>query len=265
MTARALFLRLVMSALLVPAVRTQTPAASPTFDVVSLKPNRSGSGRISVDTDFTYYRATNLSLKSMIQSAYGLQTQDQISGLPGWASSASYDIDAKMDAETAAALKAAKNGEDEPIRRAMMQAMLADRFQLKVHPETKELPIYTLVPAKGGSKLTVSDPANKQNGSMNSSNQQLTATGIQTAALSIFLSGRLHRKVVDKTGLTGQYDFTLQWSPDETTGESAAATGATQLPSLFTAVQEQLGLKLEAAKGPVETIVVDHVEMSTEN
>jgi uncharacterized protein (TIGR03435 family) len=240
-------------------------AMGPAFDVVSIKPNKSGSGGMSINIDDGRYVASNLSLKSMIQNAYGLQTQDQIVGLPGWGSSARFDVEAKMDAETIAALKGASREQEQKLREAMMQAMLADRFQLKVHAETKELPIYTLVAAKGGPKLAAADPANKKNGWMSSSNQTLTATGIEMAGLCDFLSGRLHRKVVDNTGLAGSYDFKLQWSPDEAAGESAAATGAAQLPSMFTAVQEQLGLKLESGKGPVDTVVVDHVAMPSEN
>jgi uncharacterized protein (TIGR03435 family) len=136
---------------------------------------------------------------------------------------------------------------------------------LKVHPETRTLPMYELALAKGGSKLTTADPANPKGGSMNSNNQKLTVIGLPTSNLCDYLSSRLHRKVVDKTGLTGKYDFTLQWSPDEAAGESATATGASQLPSIFTALQEQLGLKLESTKGPVDVIVVDKVEMPSEN
>jgi uncharacterized protein (TIGR03435 family) len=240
-------------------------AAGPTFDVVSVKPNRTGSGSTSVHTDNERYETINLSLKKMIQNAYGLQTPDQISGLPGWANSVNFDIEAKVDAETMARLKAASRDEESKLRRSIMQAMLADRFQLKVHPDTKELPIYELTLAKGGSKLPAADPADTKNGSMNSNNQKLTATGIPLSNLCNYLSERLHRKVVDKTGLAGEYSFTLQWSPDEAAGESVAATGTEQLPSLFTALQEQLGLRLDSAKGPVDTIVVDKVEMPSEN
>lgn len=235
------------------------------FDVVSVKPNRSVSNGSSTHSDNDRFAATNLSLRSMVQSAYGLQTPDQVSGLPGWANSVNFDIQAKTDAEISAALKAAPREESAKIWQAMLQAMLADRFQLKVHPETRELPTYSLVLTKGGSKLREADPADAHNGSMNSHNQNLTVTGVEMAGLCRYLSQRLHRKVVDKTGLTGRYTYTLQWSPDEAAGESPDATGASPGPSLFTALEEQLGLRLDATRGPVDVIVVDKVEMPSEN
>ncbi len=240
------------------------PAFAQTFDVVSVKPNRSGSGSTSVNADDERYQATNILLKTLIQDAYGLQSREQIIGLPGWANSASFDIDAKFDIETMAKLKAASRDEDTKLRRTMMEAMLNDRFQLKVHPETKELPIYELTLAKSGSKMTEAKPGDPK-GSMNSSNQKLTVEGIPISSLCNYLSVRLHRKVVDKTGLPGEYTFMLQWSPDEAAGESPGTTGASPLPTLFTALQELLGLKLEPGKGPVDTVVVDHIEMPSEN
>ncbi len=108
------------------------------------------------------YTATNVDLKALIQYAYDLQTEDMISGLPGWANSASFDIQAKMDEDVATTLKKLPREEQFAQRSVMMQALLADRFQLKVHHETKDLPIYSLVIAKGGSKLKPADPNDSQ-------------------------------------------------------------------------------------------------------
>jgi uncharacterized protein (TIGR03435 family) len=264
MTTRALFLKLFVSALIALPVFAQTPAAPPpAFDAVSIKPNKSGSGSTSVHTDDVHFRATNISLKSLIRDAYDLQSEDQVVGLPAWTNSVNFDINAKIDAETLAMMKAASKEEAGRMRNEMMKATLAERFQLKVHPETKELPMYDLVLAKGGSKMKDADPKT-EGGNMNSNNQKLTVTGIPMSSLCNYLSRRLHRQVTDKTGLTGRYDFVLEWSPDEAAGETPA-TGGSTLPSLFTALQEELGLKLESTKGPVDTIVVDKVEMPSEN
>jgi uncharacterized protein (TIGR03435 family) len=270
MTARTFLVRLFVVATLAQPVLTrmalaQAPAAPlPAFDAVSIKPNKSGSGSTSVHTDDVRYRATNISLKSLIRDAYDLQSEDQVIGLPAWANSIGFDISAKIDAETLALMKAASKIEAGRMRNEMMKTVLADRFQLKVHPETKELPMYDLTLAKGGAKMKTADPA-KEGGNMNSNNQTLTVTGIPMSSLCNYLSRRLHRQVTDKTGLSGRYDFVLRWSPDEAAGEAPAASGTEQLPSLFTALQEQLGLKLDSTKGPVDTIVVDKVEMPSEN
>ena len=160
-------------------------------------------------------------------------------------------------------------------RRLMMQAMLADRFKLKVHHETKELPMYSLVIAKGGFKLKEADPNDTypngvkgpdgvgHSGMMMFLNGVLKAQGVPISNLANSLSLQVHRLVVDKTGLTGKYDFSLAWTADGVTPDNGL--GAETWPSLFTALQEQLGLKLEPTKGMVDTIVVDHVEMPSEN
>ena len=266
MTRPAIFFKLFLLALLAHPAFAQGPAAPPlAFDAVSIKPNKSGSGSTSMHTTTERFQATNLPLKTLIRDAYDLQTPDQVIGLPAWTDSVNFDIEAKIDAETLAILKSKSSEESGRLLNGMMQSALADRFHLKAHPETRELPIFELTLARGGSKLTSADADNPKNGNMSSNNQKLTATGIPTANLCTFLSRRLHRQVRDKTGLTGLYDFVLQWSPDEASGESADASGASQAPSLFTALQEQLGLKLESTKGPVPTIIVDHVEMPSEN
>jgi uncharacterized protein (TIGR03435 family) len=225
------------------------------------------------------FSTTNVGLKMLIQNAYGLKMPDMISGLPGWADSANFDVEAKMDAETVAALKAMPKEQADEQRRKMVQSMLADRFKLKVHRETKELPIYSLVVAKGGFKLKEADPNNTyangikgpdgvaHGGMMRMGRGELTGQGIEMTGLANFLSQQVHRLVVDNTGLKGKYDFTLEWTPDEMEGgghpEAAAATSPG--PTIYTALQEQLGLRLGSTKGPVETVVVDHVEMPSEN
>ena len=257
-------------------------AKRPAFDVAAIKLNKAGHGWMLSGTP-DGYSTTNAPLKMLIKYAYDLKMDDQISGLPGWADSAHFDIKAKMDEDTLAAFKKLSMDDGMKQRRSMMQSLLEDRFQLKVHHVSKQLPIYELVVAKGGAKLKDADLKNEypngtkgQNGAARvvmSSNGDvhLKAQSMLASGLANMLSGFLHREVVDKTGLAGKYDFTLDWSPEENemlappSGKQDVSASAPSGPSIFTALQEQLGLKLESTKGPVDTIVVDHVEMPSEN
>jgi len=252
------------------ATVAQAPLA---YDAVSVKPNKTGGGMIRINQGTDVYRGTNVTLKMLLRYAYDLTTEDQISGLSGALASAHFDIEAKMDADTVAALKKMSKEASEDQRRVMMQAMLADRFQMKVHHEQKELGMYDLVIAKGGIKFKEAETAGTNDGdgkpqpkgSFMVRNGQLTGDGIPVANLAMFLAQILHKQVTDKTGLKGNYDMLLKWQPDDQPAESHDATGGEQAPSIFTAVQEQLGLKLDPTKGMVDTIVVDHVEVPSEN
>jgi uncharacterized protein (TIGR03435 family) len=151
-------------------------------------------------------------------------------------------------------------------RRTMFQQILADRFKLVAHHETRELPIYQLTIGKNGSKLKESapdDPAStkpSRKGIMFGPGRgKVTATGGSLSMFITALSRQLGRIIVDKTGLTGRYDFTLEWTPDD------AAPSDQSGPGIFTAIQEQLGLKLEPTKGPVDVIVIDHIEKPSAN
>jgi len=137
-----------------------------------------------------------------------------------------------------------------------MQALLADRFKLQIHRETKETPIDALVVAKGDFKLKESQAIVRM---WSSRDGRITITAGQIDDLVFSLTGDADRTVVNKTGLTGKYDIDLKWTPDDQQGTPDAG------PTLFTALEEQLGLKLVPAKGPVDTFVVDHVERPTEN
>jgi len=244
-------------------------AGMPTYDVVSIKPNRSGSGRNSISENSDSFSATNISLKSLLVNAYDVRDY-LISGLTGWANSDRFDVNAKIVEVDTDALKKLTDEQ----RNAMLQQMLADRFHMKVHLQTEVLPIYEMIVAKGGPKITAVEPIGPDpdadrnsdfkgmsRGNMRVSNTELTAHDVPLDNLAYALSGRLSRTVVDKTGLKGKFDLSLTWSPDD---ESAAASDSSA-PSLFTALQEQLGLRLQPAKGPVETLVVDHVEIPSEN
>lgn len=263
------------------ATAASTDVKVPTFDVVSIKPNKSASGMVRTMFKPDGYAATNVSLNMLIQAAYGIK-EDQIAGSPSWADSVRYDIDAKVAGSDVPDLQKMKN-ED---RGVLLQPLLAERFKLAVHRETKVLPIYELVVAKNGPKLKEATPADSSSDGIKSPNGvpragmmmmrpgQLTGQGIPMTSLANQLSRQLHRTVIDKTGLTRKYDVTLQWTDDHSDSMFKGPDGSPQRadpapdasgPSLFTAIQEQLGLKLQSTKGPVETIVIDHVEMPSEN
>ncbi|QMV18483.1 TIGR03435 family protein [Granulicella sp. 5B5] len=246
----------------------QQPAPSlPVYDTVVIKQSDSLVRGNHTDVDDTTFQATNVSLKHLLVNAYGIR-EGLMFGLPGWASSSRFDITAKVTDPDLKTLRSLTREQ----RQAMLAAVLVDRFHLKTHTEIKTLPVYEMIVAKGGPKLKVSavpsDPANPDRpglGNMNVHNTTIIATGVTLSELAGNLAFPLDRTVIDKTGLTGRYDFQLQWTPDNA-ANGAADSGAADLPpDLFTAMQEQLGLRLQAAKGPVETLVVDHVEQPTQN
>lgn len=220
-------------------------ACGQTFEVISVKTNPSGSGHSDTDVDGNLLRMTNVTLKAMITWAYRV-TDAEVLG-PPWMESERFDVVAKTE-----------SGKPDP---KMMESALADRFKLNVHRETKELTVYSLVVAKGGPKLKKVDPSRDD---ITSRRGHLTATSISMNGLARFLAGpnvRLGRPVVNKTGLDGVFDFTLDWTPENSTQSAADAH-----PPVFVALQEQLGLKLESQKAPVEVLVVDRVEkIPTEN
>jgi bla regulator protein BlaR1 len=264
-------------------------ATSHVYEVASIKPNKSANNMVRLMFLPDGLSVTNGTLQMLIKDAYRIEDH-QISGGPSWLNSEHYDINAKMDSSTADELR--KLGEDERMveRQRMLQALLADRFKLTLHRENKELPIYALVVAKGGPKLQEAKPGDTYPngikgpdghaagpGMMFMGKEGLTVQGIPIAVLVRHLSRQLGRTVVDKTGLTGKYDFTMKWTPDERqtpmfkgTEGNQPGTGGTSAPessgpSIFTAIQEQLGLKLESQKGPVEILVIDYVERPSEN
>jgi uncharacterized protein (TIGR03435 family) len=217
-------------------------AAPPSFEVASIKPS-DPSQPIAIRRSGTRLATVSTSLEFLITWAYDIYP-DQLYGKPKWLDSIRYDI-----------LAAAPEEADFKER---MQTLLAERFKLAVHRETRELPMYVLVVAKDGPKFKLTEFS----GNMNQNpfhmpgRGRLIGTGVRADALAKALSGQLGRTVKDETGIQGIFDFKLEWSPDQNT------EGA----SLFTALQEQLGLKLEARKGPVSVLVIDRVENApTEN
>jgi len=291
----------------------QAQAAPPTsFEVASIKPVAAENGvfRISMSTSpggrYTAMRAT---ASILIQQAYDVKDY-QITNGPGWLTSQRYDIVAKADTPNI----------DREMLKVLLQSLLAERFQLQLHRETKELPIYALVVGKNGHKLRPSEnqpaaPKEASPGDPSKPGQagvggavagrgmaagagavgggaasggrggsqirigrgQLNAQMVPVSSIAAMLSQQLGRPVVDRTEIKGNFDFELQWTPDETqrgmgfggierpVGDSPLPSGDPAGPSIFTAVQDQLGLRLEATKGPVESLVIDRIEKASGN
>ncbi len=225
----------------------QTPGQ---FEVASIKPTATKDGSLAVSfPPGGRFSARNLTLKQLLQNVYAMQDY-QIVGGPGWITSAGFDIEAKAGA-----------GSGEWPREQvlqMVQTLLADRFHLALHRETRQLPVYALVVGKTGPKL---QPADSNAGRPKTMFGQIIVQKMSMTGLANILALDLKRPVKDETGLKGDFAFTLEWTPG--LGDSDDRPSAR--PSLFTAVQEQLGLKLESAKGPVEVLVIDSAEKPSEN
>jgi uncharacterized protein (TIGR03435 family) len=242
-------------------------APRPSFEVAAVKlsePNdRPWSLTIQPGGRLT---VTNIALNTLIGYAYSAR-EHQVAGGPRWLDSVKYDIDAKPDSAFRLPPGPLSPANDAPIR-MMMQSLLAERFKLVVHRGTKELPVYKLVLAKEGSKLNeATDSAViSRGGSMSGGRGLIRSQAAQMPLLVSMLERTLGRSVIDKTGLTGKYDFELKWTPESAPRvEVPDAAPSAEGPTLFTALQEQLGLKLESTKGPVEIIVIDHVEKPDAN
>ncbi len=240
-----------------PSTHAQTRA--PEFEDASIKPNKSASRGFSVEHDAGRFTATNASLQNLIEMAYQVK-RTQISGAPDWLNSERFDIVAKAPPST-------PKSQILP----MLQPLLADRFKLTFHRENKTVSGYALVVAKTGPKLHVSEAENSH---FDGDRRSLSGQRMSLAQLADTLSRRLDSPVSDRTGIPGFFDLKLQWTPDEgqpmtkpgADPEPVSQTARTDGPSLFTALQEQLGLKLETRKVPVEILVIDHVEKApTEN
>lgn len=234
-------------------------STAPTFDVASIHIHtpalHEGTKIISSPNDGSF-QTVNLTLKALIEFAFDMP-QSRIVDAPTWTSSQPFDIEAKSSDALEQRLHNLPSDQARPIKLAMIQALLADRFGLKTHREPRELPIYALVVAKSGSKLSSS----KFDGTLvHHGRDYLNAQGITLPAIAQELARDSGRVVVDKTGLTGRFNIDLRWQPDD-----APPDQDTNLPSLFTAVQEQLGLQLESAKGPVDVLVIDNVHEPSAN
>jgi uncharacterized protein (TIGR03435 family) len=193
----------------------------------------------------------------IVEFAYHLMDPARILGLPKWATGPEmYTIDARVSGEDAPAF--AKLNRDE--KSAMMQSVFAERFGMRAHMETREMPAYALVIAKNGSKLKKPSGTSAGISQFGGSTGEVKWANSPLTDLKFLLAKETGRPVVDQTGLTGKYDFTLEYTPAD-----RAATDETGRPSIFTALEEQLGLKLVPTKQPVEVLVVDSMDKPAEN
>jgi|SRR5579863_9589885 len=234
------------------------------FDAASVRVNKSGERRWAFPRpEGGRFVATNVALGMLVVNAYGVPAY-RVSGGPGWLNSDRFDVEGRAPGN--------------PSREQyglMLQALLEDRFKLVVHRETRQLPIYELTVAKGGTKLKeskcVGEPsfANPCGGFSVSLRGSITGREAGVREFAGNLASLLSREVTDKTGLAGNYNFDLHWTADDTTlrgpGDPDDPAPDPSGPSLFTALQEQLGLELKPAKGPVEILVIDHAEKPDAN
>jgi uncharacterized protein (TIGR03435 family) len=282
----------------------QGAPAAPAFEVASIKPNNSGDGRVMLGNQPGRFTATNVTLRMLIRNAYQLQ-DFQISGGPGWLASDRFDIVAKIEAGAQDAMPAGPPvpGQGPTLLQLMLRSLLAERFKLAVHTETKEQPIYALVMARSagrlGPELKKSEtdcaalmaargrgpgrgitpppqPGERMQCGIRIGPGNMSVGGMTLAQFANSLGMFVGRVVLDRTGLTGSYDFNLTWTPDQMP-QRGPGTGADQPgringveidpngPSIFTAVQEQLGLKLDPQRGPVDVLVIDRAEHPVED
>jgi uncharacterized protein (TIGR03435 family) len=253
--------KLTVCVLIAIALSAQSEKKKLTFEVVSIKLNKSGDPPLIQMMPGGRFTASSASLKWLIAAAYDpnpspLSNLD-VAGLPGWANRDGYDVQAK----SADGFNTSREQMQE-----MLQSMLEDRFKLKIRRQPKEIQIYALVAEKGGVKMKLSEATPP--GKISFRLGRLSASAQTTSALALVLSGVAGRKVADKTGLSGFYDWDLKWTPDQGVNGAALPPG-TEFdptgPALFTALQEQLGLRLVSDTGQVDSFIVESVERPSEN
>jgi len=259
----------------------QTPSEPLIFEVASIKPSAADFHGVMFQIQPAGgLRVSGATLKMLLATAYDVR-DFQISSGPGWTNSERYDIIAKPERSAAS-----ENFPDDPRKmteeqrktsfeqmRQRLQALLADRFHLSAHREMKEQPVYALVVGKSGSKLLAAKEGGQNQ--MRMGRSEIRAESVEIQMLTSALANVVGRPVLDKTGLIGKFNFQLEWTPDPAQsfgpfgppppGVNAPPPSDPNGPSIFTAVQEQLGLRLESEKAPAEMIVIDRVEKPSEN
>jgi uncharacterized protein (TIGR03435 family) len=246
-----------------PVIPPMAADANPSFEVATIKPSKPDQPGRAFRVQGRRFSTYNTTLAAIISFAYRVHPKE-IVGAPDWVSTDKFDIEAQPD------------GEGQPSDkqwRSMLQKLLADRFKLTFHREKKDLAVYALSVAKGGPKLTKSE--GDPNGLPGLFFRRLGELNVRNANMGDFAelmqSAVLDKPVVDQTGLTGRFDFTLNWTPDDSQFDGMGvrptppADAANAPPSLYTAIQEQIGLKLDATKAPADVFVIDHVEKPSEN
>jgi uncharacterized protein (TIGR03435 family) len=249
----------VAAAPIIAIAQAPTPAARmaadahPSFAVATIKPHDPDVGGQQFNTSGDRVIIRDQTVASMVSFAYAIHSH-QIADAPDWIYHDRFDVEGKTDTEGEPSLRQFQE---------MLQKLLADRFGLKVHRDKRELSVYAMRLAKGGPKLKPAADLNSDpDQEANSHGTELTQT-YTNSSMSDFILGMqffLDRPLVDQTGLTGRYDFTFRYNADE-----AHTTDPNAPPGIFTAVQEQLGLKFEPVKAPADVFVIDHVERPSAN
>jgi uncharacterized protein (TIGR03435 family) len=249
-----------------PPVPPMAADANPTFEVATIKPSTPDRPGKLFTVRGRHFITVNTNMNDLIAFAYGLHAK-QIVGAPDWFGTSLFDIDAVPDAE---------GRPNQKQMQVMVQKLLADRFQMKFHHDKKELSVYTISVGEHGPKLTKSTTgANDPGGFMFRGLGDLVVRNLTMAEFATWMqSGVMDKPVVDQTGLTDKYDFTLKWTPDDSQFAQFRGTGATPPkptddpnapPALYTAIQEQLGLKMGPGKAPDDVIVIDQAEKPSAN
>jgi uncharacterized protein (TIGR03435 family) len=259
---------------------SQPQEAKPSFEVASVKRSAPGGRGQRLTSSGGRFSAGNMPLRRLLVIAFNRNDgaaflNNRIIGGPGWIDTDTFDIEAKSEEGSAGPIPRDK-------LQPRLQSLLEDRFQLKVHWEKQDTAVYLLTVGKGGSKLKSSDdqspigtypptvPIEQRRGMMIRTEDSWVGNAVQVSALASFLSGQTGRPVFNKTGLDGFYDFKMHWvpppvpAPGVPAGPDATLSASDPGPSIFTAIEE-IGLKLEAAKAPLEVLVIDHVERPSEN
>lgn len=259
------------------SAQAKNPIPGPAFEVSVVKPSKSDAQNSNLNLGKDRLQAQNLTLQSLLQFAYRLSSgsDDQIIGGPAWMKSSRFDLEGKLDPETVARVSKLTDDERLETLRGMLRGLLADRFQLKVHHETKTLPV-VVIQALGGTKLVKFDHSTENSadqqswqGLRNDGHGHIKGRGADLKMLASVLAfqpeigGRL---VLDQTELPAheRFTFDLRWTPERLGGTQADSSSGPAI-SLFTAMREELGLKLTATKSPVDVVVIDHVELPDEN
>jgi uncharacterized protein (TIGR03435 family) len=222
------------------------------IEVASIRPSRAGTADSNLDSVRGRFTATNTTVRELIRLAYGVRDY-QIAQAPKWLDSERFDIAVKS-------VSGERNTPDD--LKSLVRELLSDRFQLRTHREPKQMAVYLLVVAKDGPRLKLHDDAGPKTrgGCGRLVGRRVTADNIAT-----ILSRQVEHEVLNRTGLPGEYDFQLDFTPDSRPCRTAADNDPAGLPSIYTAVQQQLGLKLESSNGSVELLVIDRVEKPSEN
>jgi len=234
--------------------RMMAKDADPDWEVATVKPSRLNDPNAGMNSDGRYVHIVSKTVESMLIVGYGMHKK-QIVNAPDWITTELWDVMGVPDVP---------GNPNSKQFQSMIRKILTERFGLKAHTETRELPVYALRVAKGGPKLTksASDPNAPMNEEdlYNGGQRTIQMTNVTIPGLALDLMFYMDRPVVDQTALAGRYDFTLKWAPDDSPTSDANA-----LPVIFTAIQEQLGLKLQPVKAQADVLVIDHVERPSAN